>query len=52
MSLLLILGIAFLVVWGFGLIVRMTAGGLIHVALVIALILIAFWFLRNIARVF
>jgi len=43
---LLIIGIALLVLWTVGIGTRTTAGGLLHVVLLIAVVLIAFYLLR------
>jgi len=46
MTILLVLGIIFLLAWLVGLGTRRTFGGLVHVALVVALILVIIWMLR------
>ncbi len=52
MSVLLVVGIVLLVLWMVGLGTRNTMGGLVHVALVIALILILIYLLRAVFGVF
>jgi hypothetical protein len=52
MGLLLIIGIVLLVAWLIGIGTRNTLGGLVHVALVVALILIVIWLLRAVFRAF
>jgi Family of unknown function (DUF5670) len=44
---LLALFVLFLLLWGFGMLTAYTAGGLIHVLLIVALIAIVFHFLRG-----
>ena len=51
MSLLLLIGIILLVLWVLGFFV-FSLGSLIHVALVLAVILIIVWLLKSIFRVF
>ena len=46
MTILLIVAIVLLVFWLVGLTARFTDSGLIHIALVIGVILLAVWFLR------
>jgi hypothetical protein len=52
MLLLLIIGIILLVVWGIGMGTRYYLGGLVHLALAIAVILIIIWLLRAVFRAF
>ena len=52
MSVLLIIGIVLLVAWFVGIGTRSYMGGAVHVALVIALILIIIWLLRAVFRAF
>jgi hypothetical protein len=52
MSILLTIGIILFVLWLLGLLTRRTMGGLVHLALVIAIILIAIWLLRATFKVF
>jgi hypothetical protein len=51
MTLLLIIGIIFLVAWLVGLGTRRTMGGLVHIALAIALVLLIIWLLQAVFRV-
>ena len=46
MGLLLAIGLILLVLWVLGLVSRRTLGGFVHVALVIAVILIIIWLIR------
>lgn len=52
MTVLLIAGIILLVAWLVGLLTRTTLGGLVHVALGVALVLLIVWLLRAVFRVF
>jgi hypothetical protein len=52
MSLLLIIGIVLLVAWFVGIGTHYYMGGAVHVALVIALILLIIWLLRAVFRAF
>jgi hypothetical protein len=52
MTVLLIVGIVLLVAWLVGLLTRTTLGGLVHVALGVALVLLIVWLLRAVFRVF
>jgi hypothetical protein len=51
MTILLIIGILLLVAWLVGLGTRYTLGGLVHIALAVALVLIIIWLLRAVFRV-
>ena len=51
MIIVLIVAIALFVFWVLGLTTRFIAGGLIHIALVIAVILLIIYLLRVVARV-
>jgi len=46
LTLLLVIGIILFVLWAFGLIARKTFGGFLHIALIIAVILIIIWLIR------
>ena len=50
LTLLLVIGIILLVLWGMGLITRRTLGGGLHVLVVIAVILIILWLIFAIVR--
>ena len=52
MTIILIIGILLLVAWLVGLGRRYTLGGLIHIALAAALILIFIWLLRDVFKAF
>jgi hypothetical protein len=52
MTILLIIGIILLVLWLVGLGTRRTYGGLVHIALGVALILLIIWLLRAVFRAF
>ncbi len=52
MNIILIIGIVFLVLWIAGIGTRTTLNGLVHIALIIALILIIAWMLRAIFHVY
>ncbi len=52
MTILLILAAFFFVFWFLGLIIRITTSGLIHIALVIAVILLIVWLMKTVLRVF
>ena len=52
MPVLLVVGIVLLVAWLLGIGTRFYLGGLVHVALVIALIFIIIWLLRAVFRAF
>lgn len=51
MTILLIIGIILFVLWLVGLGTRNTMGGLVHVALAIAIVLLIIWLLRAVFRV-
>jgi Family of unknown function (DUF5670) len=51
MTLLLIIGILLLVAWLIGLGTRFTLGGMVHIALAVALVLIIIWLLRAVFRI-
>ena len=51
MSFLLLLGIVLLILWVLGLFV-FSLGGLIHIALVIAVILVIIWLLKTVFKLF
>jgi len=48
LTLLLVIGIILLVLWGLGLITRRTLGGGLHVLVVIAVILVILWLIFEI----
>ncbi len=50
LTLLLVIGIILLVLWGMGLITRRTMGGGLHVLVVIAVVLIILWVIFEIVR--
>ena len=52
MNLLLVIAAILFILWAVGWRTRLIAGGLIHIALVIALILLVIWLLRVVGRVF
>jgi hypothetical protein len=52
MTVLLVIAAVLFIFWAVGLSTRFTSSGLIHVALVIAVILLAIWLLRVVVRVF
>lgn len=52
MTIVLVVGIALLVAWAVGVRTRFYLGGLVHVALAIALVLIIIWLLRAVFRAF
>jgi hypothetical protein len=52
MTVLLVIAVVLFIFWGLGLTTRFTQSGLIHVALIIAIILLAIWLLRVVVRVF
>jgi hypothetical protein len=52
MSILLIVAIVLFVAWLVGMGTRYTLGGLVHIALGIAVILVIVWLLRAVLRVF
>jgi|WetSurMetagenome_2_1015567.scaffolds.fasta_scaffold231220_3 hypothetical protein len=51
MSFLLFLAAFFFVLWIVGLVVRFTMGGLVHAALVIAVVLVVVWLMKVVLRV-
>ena len=51
MNLLLLIGIILVVLWALGLF-AFSLGGLVHIALVLAVILIIIWLLKAVFRVF
>ncbi len=51
MDLLLIIGIILVILWALGLF-AFSLGGLVHIALVLAVILIIFWLLKRIFHLF
>jgi hypothetical protein len=52
MPVILVVGIVLLVLWSVGMGTRYYLGGFVHVALVIALVLIIIWLLRAVFRAF
>lgn len=52
MTVLLVIGIVLLVLWTVGIGTRTTAGGFVHVVLVIGIVLIAIYLLRVVFAVF
>jgi hypothetical protein len=52
MSIIIIIGIALLVLWLLGFLFFRTLGWLLHIALIIAAILIIIWVLRNVLGLF
>ena len=52
MTVLLIIGIILFVLWLLGLFAFKALGGLIHIALAVAIVLIIIWLLRAIFKVF
>lgn len=52
MNLLLIIGIILLIGWAAGLATSVTLGGLIHIALVLAIVLIIIWLLKAVFKLF
>jgi hypothetical protein len=50
LTLLLVIGIILLALWGLGLITRRTLGGGLHVLLVIAVVLVILWIIFAIVR--
>jgi hypothetical protein len=51
MTILLVIGIILLALWLVGLGTRTTMGGLVHIALAIAVVLLIIWLLRAVFRV-
>jgi len=52
MNLLLVIGIILLIGWAAGLATSFTLGGLIHIALVLAIVLIIIWLLKAVFKMF
>jgi len=48
LTLLLVIGIIMFALWALGLITRRTFGGFLHIALIIAVILIIIWLIKDV----